>query len=358
MTNVQRRTPARWGLLLVLCWAAGAIGAPTHLIFWQGSFATAREAATVLHKPILLHFSEENTFDQQFDTIVYRDPDVILFAGHTCLPFLVRGDAVDSESVAIREAYHIKDYPTVVLIKGDGREIDRMVGYQSPLQFLISLQDFLNDTNTVGNLSARLRADTSNIDLAFRLAVRYELRAEVDSAMWLMQEIVARGNRNGTVAQNALFHLAVYESRALGTVNKLTAFYFETPVDTLRREAALELLGFYERHKSPDSLRATFERCVTRWPNDAEFANDYAWALAHWKTTDLDRADALSARAVALDPKNPDFLDTRAEVFVKKNRLRDAIACIDQAIKLRPHDLQLQVRRADLRDLMQRAKPR
>src|SRR5258706_7999916 len=96
-TRRDLRTLACVALLWICC--PPCVGAsPTHLIFWKGSFATALEAAKELHKPILVHFATANAYDWEFDSTVYRDPDVILFAGHTCLPFKVRGDAQDSES--------------------------------------------------------------------------------------------------------------------------------------------------------------------------------------------------------------------------------------------------------------------
>lgn len=348
---LRNRHRAGW-LALAFLWCSMAVAQPAHLIFWKGPFSSAREAATALRKPILLHFQTDNPFDKQFDTIVYRDPDVVLFTGHTCLPFLVRADAMDSENVAIVAQYHVKDFPTVILINHDGTEIDRMVGYQTPRQFLLTLQDFVNDTNTVGNLRNRLRADTTNLALAFQLAVRYELRTEVDSAMWLMRAIISRGDDSMFVVQSAKLHLATFEARALNSATLLGRFVDESPIDSLRRSAVAELLGFYQRHKWIDSTRAVFERAIVRWQNDAELFNDYAWFLAEQPGSDLARAEQLAARAVALEPGEAEYYDTRAYVFAKRQMYNEALMAIEIALRLRPDDQQFLARRAAYREAL------
>lgn len=338
--------------------ASPALAAHKRLVFWKGPFSTALEAASELHKPILLHFSTMNEYDERFDSVVYHDPDVVMFAGRTCLPFRVRGDALDSESVALTRAFHVKDFPTVIVLRSNGSEIDRMIGYQTPQQFLIYLQDFLNDTNTVGNLSKRLLTDTANLELALRLAVRYELRAEVDSAMWLMQQIVARGVDSTPVVQTAKLHLGVFDARAFGRTVMLSELFANSPFDSIRHEAASELVEFFQGHKLYDSVKIVYERWLERMPNDGDLLNDYAWFLTQQPNGDLARADSLSARAIAIDPKDAEYLDTRAEVFSRRHLYREAVETMEKAVRLRPGDAALVARLDAMRELMQQSRPK
>jgi tetratricopeptide (TPR) repeat protein len=102
---------------------------------------------------------------------------------------------------------------------------------------------------------------------------------------------------------------------------------------------AVRRLDQLEKKKEADEVFETAfafhqKRCAQS-AQDPNPANDLAWlcAVCHRR---LDEALRLSEKAVALEPKNPAYLDTLAEVhFQKRNRER-ALELMKQCIELAP----------------------
>jgi uncharacterized Ntn-hydrolase superfamily protein len=70
-------------------------------------------------------------------------------------------------------------------------------------------------------------------------------------------------------------------------------------------------------------------------PDDPEVLNNIAWTLAT-SNIDLERALELSRRAVRLEPKNLDYLNTMAECFYRLGGYEDAIAIANELISKNP----------------------
>jgi thiol-disulfide isomerase/thioredoxin len=70
---------------------------------------------------------------------------------------------IDAEKeVALSKRYKIAAYPSVLLIKPDGTEIDRLVGYRDPKVFLADFNDSLAGKDAVGRAREKLAAAGNN----------------------------------------------------------------------------------------------------------------------------------------------------------------------------------------------------
>lgn len=68
--------------------------------------------------------------------------------------------------------------------------------------------------------------------------------------------------------------------------------------------------------------------------------NNAAYILARYENCevkDLKEAEKLAERACKLDPKNPSYIDTLAEVHFRRGHQKQAQTLIEEAIKLAPH---------------------
>jgi tetratricopeptide (TPR) repeat protein len=331
-------------LFVILLIASGALAEgqkkppkKTHLLFWQGTFESAMKMAKTLHKPMFLDFYVPNPYDKALDTITYRDPDVMYFINATCLAYRINADAIDSASKALVKQYSVEDFPTAMVTQSDGTEIDRVIGYFPPKQFLFMVENFINDTNTVGNLRRRWQADTNNLPVAYQLGQRYEMRFQLDSAMNMMRFVISHGVDTSLLVQRATFQLGAFHMRVFGNPAILAMFAGRTQVDSLRRSAYHELLTFYENQKQKDSLFATYQHAVNNYPKDADYLNNYAWALTEWKGN-LDTALTLAQRAIAINPNISDYYDTMAEIYAREKDFVSAIREIKKAIWLKRDD--------------------
>ena len=82
-------------------------------------------------------------------------------------------------------------------------------------------------------------------------------------------------------------------------------------------------------------VRETLDRALARKEKDASLLNGLAWSCA---TRDmyLEQARLAAERAVALEPKNVDILDTLAEVYFRSGDAAKAIEVETRASKLDP----------------------
>ena len=77
---------------------------------------------------------------------------------------------------------------------------------------------------------------------------------------------------------------------------------------------------------------AAFDSCLQAKPDNYGTLNNYAYFLS-LEGKELDKAEQMSAKAVAAEPKNSTYLDTYAWVLYKLGRYADAKIYIDQTLK-------------------------
>ena len=77
---------------------------------------------------------------------------------------------------------------------------------------------------------------------------------------------------------------------------------------------------------------AAFDSCLQAKPDNYGTLNNYAYFLS-LEGKELDKAEQMSAKAVAAEPKNSTYLDTYACVLYKLGRYADAKIYIDQTLK-------------------------
>lgn len=97
------------------------------------------------------------------------------------------------EDTLTKQRYHVMGYPTTVLINKDGSEVDRLIGYAPPEEFIGTLVDYSNGIGTL----ADLLDSASTVDdrtLLFAIADKYKYRGEPDSADTWYNRVIAAGD--------------------------------------------------------------------------------------------------------------------------------------------------------------------
>ncbi|MGB8656226.1 MAG: outer membrane protein assembly factor BamD [Candidatus Zixiibacteriota bacterium] len=138
---------------------------------------------------------------------------------------LVRAEA--KKDSTIRDRYKIAGYPTIVLMKSSGEEIDRIFGYVPAAEFVTTIQDYLKGINTLEDVKKKFEADPKNVELAFRLAEKYEGREQYDDAGSYYQKVVEidPDDQKGK-SDDALFSLASLEMRKKDYLKAADAFKY------------------------------------------------------------------------------------------------------------------------------------
>jgi tetratricopeptide (TPR) repeat protein len=106
-----------------------------------------------------------------------------------------------------------------------------------------------------------------------------------------------------------------------------------------------------------EQARIHWERANELSPTLPMVANNLAWLLANAKNPDLPRALELSQRAVAKLPQDPSYHDTRARVYMKMERWRDALADLEWILVRQPNFPGLHVALAEVYDQLRMPGP-
>ena len=288
------------------------------------SFSEAKKLAMKEHKKVMIDFyTTWCGWCKVLDKKTYSDEHVGQIADAKFIP--VKIDAEKGEGIGLAKQYQITGYPTIVFFTPEGKEIDRVVGYEDADHFARSLniaagggsRAIIDELNGAASndpqkwlAAADYYAEHSNKDQAIG-AFNHVLALDPDNKQKLKEEamygigFLTDGDAKWTALQQAVDQ---YPMRDEGSqaVMLLIQHYFET-------------------NASPGASRL-MDRWAMLHPQDGNTFNHFAWIAAQ-KGILLDRAEEYANRAIATmeEPtEKAGAMDTRAEVLYKTNRAKEA----------------------------------
>ncbi len=119
---------------------------------------------------------------------------------------------------------------------------------------------------------------------------------------------------------------------ALDALRKGTAFINDQSNTAIVSEIYSVMGEIYSAGGMKKEAYAAYDSCLQYDPNNLGTLNNYAYFLSV-DGVDLDKAEKMSAKVVAAEPKNATYLDTYAWVLYKLGRYADAKIYIDQTLK-------------------------
>jgi tetratricopeptide (TPR) repeat protein len=173
--------------------------------------------------------------------------------------------------------YKIAGFPTVIFMKSSGEEIDRIYGYLPPDDFVTTIKNYLQGKETLGDMKNRFQADSTDVELAFKLADKYEARRGYDEAFYYYQKVVDLDpeDKKGK-SQDALFNIAWLEIRKKDYPEAIDAFkrFLEKYPESAMAEDA-EMYIPYSYAKAGDTTKALelYEKFLIDHPD----SKDTSW---------------------------------------------------------------------------------
>jgi tetratricopeptide (TPR) repeat protein len=184
--------------------------------------------------------------------------------------------------------YHVKSYPTIMVLRKDGAEIDRVVGYYRAPEFIQEVDDRLAGRNTLAALAAAEPDSGSYPGYRARLAERYFLHGLYDDARKNYVAFIALDPKNVSgQTDDALLTLAIMSRKdkdypaARRYAQQIIDRY---PGSDTYKSAILELAGNWKRAGQLSKARTIYVDYAKRFPKD----EDAPWAK--------EQADSMSVR--------------------------------------------------------------
>ena len=203
---------------------------------------------------------------------MFTDPKAIDFFTNNMI--LVKVNAkVDT---AVSNRYHAKAFPTSILIRKNGEEVDRLLGNDSADGYIQTFVDYTNGIGTLDDLLGRAEGVVDR-SLFLEIADKYKYRGDADDATPWLNRVIEAGEPLDSLSGEARMSLAYMLRRAEKYDEAIAAFdkIAEEFVDTYHGMDAVIYQGICHRAKGDTATAiATFEAYIETFPEseDVEYA--------------------------------------------------------------------------------------
>ncbi len=223
-------------------------------IEFQTDFEAARELAMGSDSPMIIDFyTDWCRWCEVLDTVTYIDPLVV---GMSLDNVFVKIDA-DVDTVLAQE-YAISGFPTIVVTKPDGEEIDRIWGYLGPTDFYNQVQLYFQGKETLDDYLSRLEDEPENLDYLSMIGEKFASRSRYDEAIEYYEKVVALDPDNEE-GYGAKAMASIYDTRgrakdyagAIATCEKISRMFRGTE----EADDAAAMIGYFTA-KAGDQKKA------------------------------------------------------------------------------------------------------
>ncbi len=242
---------------------------PKEISFWT-DFESAKEEALKSQMPMIIDFHADTAWSQyckQLDDETFSDSLVIAMSNDD---IFVKIDAETDTALASRFA--ISGYPTIVVTKPDGTEIDRILGFVDANEFYNQVNLFLMGKETLEDYLTRLEDEPENPEYLMTIAEKYTGRGQFDSAMEFYNKLIALDSNNlRGYASKAL--AGIFEAQGISKDYKSA---IATCQDLIKRfptspeaEDADAMTGYFTALSGkPDSALVIYRNYLQKFPDD------------------------------------------------------------------------------------------
>ncbi len=255
-----------------------------------------------------------------------------------------RIDAEKGEGPDLKNRYAVSGFPTVIFLRGDDSEIDRIVGYLPPDRFLAEIKRIQAGTNTLESVRNAHEASPEDLKLAVTLANKYGENFAKAQPIW---EKIAQLAEAGSEEKH-LADFKIVQSKAI--VDKdpgdLIEFANNNPESPYLGSAYSVLYRIYNNAKDvaneADVFKKYVDLAIAKNTANPGLLSSYASRMAQFGLNldnALDRIRIALEMASDSDAKSrAQLMDTEAEILWKMGRNDAAIAIMDNCIKLQPEE--------------------
>ena len=321
-------------------------------------------------KLVLLDFETDwCVWCDRLDADTYTDERVIEFAKQNLISKKI--DAEKDSGPEQKKKYRVRGYPTILLLDTDGNEIDRIVGYRPPDEFLNELNRIKSRDNTISDLKYRHKQEPDHYPTQIALAKKYVLVNLPDSASQLLDNIYSIqqnksqldfsvalslgqlyyqiGSLDRTIqildqivesgvdsSDTGYFFGLMYKARKTSDIDDLLQYADFSENKDRKKQSYWQIIRILKKQKrDPDLEAELYLKAIALYGREYKYLpsllNSFAWRMTVLeKNLDI----ALEKINQALESgEDLRILDTKAEVLWKLNRTEEAVQVIEKCIQ-------------------------
>jgi outer membrane protein assembly factor BamD (BamD/ComL family) len=222
--------------------------------------------------------------------VTYRNEEVIALTSN-----LVNVKVNGKVDTLLKNDFRVAGYPTIILAKSDGSEIDRIFGYAESDKFVNTINDYLADRNTLGDCLRRIESEPT-MQLYSMIADKYTGRSMNDKSEEFYRRIIQEdpNNKQG-YSDSALFSLGQLKSRAkqYETAEQIFSRFPKTyPESGLVEDAMYEKAVAKRRMERFGAAIAGFKEFLQAYP-ESDLVQDAEIYIAFCNNKKGDKDEAL-----------------------------------------------------------------
>ena len=246
-------------------------------------------------------------------------------------------NANDEDAHKIFDEYNCKGVPHLLFVDNKGNEVDRIIGYLPPSEYLVRIQDIRNNKHTLDDYLTQYENGKANADVIAEIAMKYEDRGDSDNAKEFYSILIKDyPDPTSEYYQRGTYYLAS-DAFKNGIQMALNAYIGSFPDSPFIEEAFYTMVYHYADKEMKEDELKVYAQMLSRFPDDTGILNSYAWRMAEIETN-LEDALVKAKRAVELSADDPNsqanIIDTEAEVLWKLKRFDEAINAIEKSIMI------------------------
>ena len=270
------------------------------------------------------------------DASTFKNQDLIELSKKNFINLKIDGES--DYGHPLFEKFHGTGYPLIIFLDSDGNELDRFYGYLPAYEFIIKMNNVLDEKGTFTYYLDEYNKNNHSAEILSSLADKYNDKGDVNNALALYIELLRSSNISKKDFNKAKYHVA-----SLSIKNdelKLMLEYLNNYKNSDYFEKAIyDLINYYKANQMEEDEINIYTKYLDKLSDDYNFLNSYAWRMTELNKN-LDNAlikinDALNLIDNTI-PQYPNILDTKAEVLWKLEKTEEAIQVIKEAINLDP----------------------
>ncbi len=307
------------------------------------------------------------------DNDTYSDKRIIKYASENLISIKI--DAEKGIGPEQKKTYRVRGYPTILLLDPSGNEIDRIVGYRPPDEFMSELERIKSGTNTLSFLQSKYLRNMDDPSLELTLAEKYidlnvkdsaekhlrnalqyyEQESEfsfqrifnisqlyyrigsIDVSIELLDNLV-EDNRDSS--ETAYFYGLLYKAKVNNKIDDLNRYVSITDNIEWKKLSYWQIMRIIKKSgEDPDLEASVYLKAVNLYDENYKYLPSLLNGFA-WRMTELGRnlPIALEKVNIALEyGEDIQILDTKAEVLWKLGRTEDALDAINKCIQGDPN---------------------
>lgn len=169
--------------------------------------------------------------------------------------------------------FGVRSYPTTLLLNVKGQEIDRMVGYYPPEEFVAGITNSLAGIGTLEDLIQRAEANPS-VEADYEVGQKYRYRGDYGQAAYYFMKVMATdpSNEKGKSAECAynLAHMKYKLKDYLGAVALWKNMVASYPSDPMSVDGELMIAYSYQKAGDVKSAKKEYNNFLKKYPDTEE----------------------------------------------------------------------------------------